>query len=40
MRDYNILKAYQRELNLNTRVKPNKKKYQRNIKHKNKEVVF
>ena len=36
MRDYNILKSYQREINLNSRVVKNKKKYTRKIKHKSK----
>ena len=33
-RDINILKNYQREINLKTKIVPNKKKYSRKIKHK------
>jgi hypothetical protein len=36
MRDLNILKSYQREINLKTKVIKDKKKYSRKIKHKNK----
>jgi len=35
-RDKNILKAYQREINLKPRIKQSKKVYSRKIKHKNK----
>ena len=33
-RDYNILKSYQKEINMTTRVTKNKKHYTRKIKHK------
>jgi len=33
-RDFNILKAFKKEINLKTRVLKNKKKYTRKIKHK------
>jgi hypothetical protein len=36
MRDLNILKSYQREINLKTKVIKDKKKYSRKTKHKNK----
>lgn len=34
MRDKNILKNYQKEINLNTKVIKDKSKYSRKIKHK------
>jgi len=37
-RDLNIKKSYQNEISLRTRVTKNKKKYNRKIKHKNKEI--
>jgi len=36
MRDFNILKSYRREINLRTKVKNDKKKYSRKMKHKGK----
>lgn len=36
MRDLSILKGYQREINLQTRVIKSKKRYSRKDKHKNK----
>jgi len=35
-RDFNIVKSYSREINLNSRVVRNKKRYTRKIKYKNK----
>jgi len=37
MRDKNILKNYQKEINLQTKIKPNKKK-KRKTKHKKKQM--
>lgn len=37
-RNKDILKSYQREINLSTRVVPSKKKYTRKVKHKQKET--
>jgi len=34
MRDLNILKSYQREINLNKRIVKSKKVYTRKLKHK------
>ena len=36
MRDLNIQKSFQREINLKTKVVPDKTKYSRKKKHKNK----
>ena len=36
MRDYNIVKNYKREVNLQTRKINSKKKYTRKVKHKKK----
>ena len=36
-RDGNILKSYKREISLKTRVVPDKKVYNRKMKHKNKD---
>ena len=36
-RDGNIVKNYKKEINLNTKVIPDKKKYNRKEKHKSKE---
>ena len=35
MRDHNIVKSFKREINLRTKVAPDKRKYSRKAKHKN-----
>jgi len=40
MRDQNILKNFKREISLKTRVIPDKTKYSRKKKHKNKKDDF
>lgn len=38
MRDFNIKKAYTREISLNTKVVKSKKHYTRKLKHKKKQI--
>jgi len=40
MRDKNIVKNYKREINLQTKVIKDKKKYSRKAKHKNKDISY